>query len=127
MFDYDTFVGAVPLLVRAARMTVFVSCVCLSIGFVLAVAIASARLSPNRMLRRFGAVYVFFFRGVPLIVQLMLAYYFLTFIGINVPAMVAAMVAISLCEGAYMAEILRGGFRGIHKGNLVRTDERTGG
>src|SRR3546814_19262227 len=51
----------------------------------------------------------------------MLAYYFLPFIGINVPAMVAAIVAISLCEGAYLAEILRGGFLGIPKGQLEAT------
>src|SRR3546814_10120874 len=51
----------------------------------------------------------------------MLAYYFLPFIGINVPAMVAAIVAISLCEGAYLAEILCGGFLGIPKGQLEAT------
>lgn len=121
MFDLQTVFDSLPLLVQAARMTIFVSAIGLLVGFVLAVAVASACLSPSSGLRRAGNFYVFFFRGVPLIVQLMLAYYFLPFLGINVPPVVAAITAISLCEGAYLGEILRGGFLGIPRGQLEAT------
>lgn len=121
MFDFQTAFEAFPLLVQAARMTIFVSVVGLLAGFVIAVGVASACLSSAPAVRRVGNFYVFFFRGVPLIVQLMLAYYFLPFLGINVPPVVAAITAISLCEGAYLGEILRGGFLGIPRGQLEAT------
>lgn len=121
MLDFQTIFESFPMLMQAAQMTVFVSVVGLLIGFLIAVGIASACLSPVAIVRRIGRFYVFFFRGVPLIVQLMLAYYFLPTVGINVPPLVAAIVAISLCEGAYLGEILRGGFLGIPRGQLEAT------
>ena len=60
--------------------------------------------------------YVSFFRGVPLLVQLLLSYYCLPLMGINVPSSVAAVSTLALCTGAYLAEILRGGFLGIPPG-----------
>src|SRR5690606_40620569 len=71
-----------------------------------------------------GHLYTFLFRGVPLLVQLMLAYYFLPTLGINVSPLTAAIAAISLCEGAYLGEILRGGFMGIPRGQVERSEER---
>lgn len=121
MFDFQTMLESFPMLVQAAQMTIFVSAVGLLAGFVIAIGVASACLSPRKSLRRIGNFYVFFFRGVPLIVQLMLAYYFLPFIGIDVPPVVAAILAISLCEGAYLGEILRGGFMGIPRGQMEAT------
>jgi len=121
MFDLNAIADALPLLVKAAQMTLLVSVLGLVAGYVLAVGIATARLSPSPLLQRLGAVYVFIFRGVPLIVQLMMAYYFLPFVGINVPPIAASILAISLCEGAYLGEILRGGFMGIPKGQLEAT------
>lgn len=121
MLDFQTILESFPLLIQAAQMTVFVSGIGLLIGFVIAVGTASACLSQVAVVRRLGEFYVFFFRGVPLIVQLMLAYYFLPTLGINVPPLVAAITAISLCEGAYLGEILRGGFLGIPKGQIEAT------
>jgi polar amino acid transport system permease protein len=121
MLDFQTIFESFPMLIHAAQMTVFVSAVGLLIGFLIAIGVASACLSPVGIIRRIGNFYVFFFRGVPLIVQLMLAYYFLPTLGINVPPLVAAIVAISFCEGAYLGEILRGGFLGIPRGQLEAT------
>lgn len=121
MFELQTVYDSLPLLIQAAQMTLFVSAVGLLAGFVIAVAVACACLSHNPVVRRLGTFYVFFFRGIPLLVQLMLAYYFLPAIGINVPPLVAAITAISLCEGAYLGEILRGGFLGIPRGQLEAT------
>ncbi|MBV6273888.1 amino acid ABC transporter permease [Alcaligenaceae bacterium CGII-47] len=121
MFDLDAILQALPLLAQAAEMTILVSVMGLLIGFVIALTVASASLSRSRALRRLGNLYVFIFRGIPLLVQLMLAYYFLPTLGINVPPLVAAITAISLCEGAYLGEILRGGFLGIPHGQLEAT------
>jgi len=55
---------------------------------------------------------------VPLLVQLLLVYYLLPFVGIDVPPLVAAIMALALCAAAYFAEILRGGFLGVPNGQL---------
>lgn len=122
MFDFNVFMESMPLLVRAAEMTLFISAIGLALGFMLAIVIATACMSKNPVVYRLGRSYVFVFRGIPLLVQLMLVYYFLPLIGINVDPIVASILAISLCEGAYLGEILRGGFLGIPKGQIEATN-----
>lgn len=59
------------------------------------------------------------FRGIPLLVQLLFVYYFLPRVGLpNVSPLTAAIISLSLCAGAYIAEILRGGFLAIPGGQL---------
>jgi polar amino acid transport system permease protein len=118
MFSLHALLDALPYLIKAAQATVLISLVGLAAGFIIAIAVCSARLSKNLFVSKLGGAYVGFFRGVPLLVQLLLTYYFLPFIGINVPPLVAAAAAVSLCEAAYLAEILRGGFIGIAHGQL---------
>jgi len=110
MFSLAAFCDALPLLLRASVMTLVVSAAGLLIGFFVALLVCAARLSTKRAWRIAGTVYVRVFRGVPLLVQLLLVYYLLPFVGINAPPLVAAISAVSLCAAAYVAEILRGGF-----------------
>jgi polar amino acid transport system permease protein len=60
--------------------------------------------------------YVLLFQGTPLLMQLFLAYFGLALLGINVPAWVAAAVALTLYTSAYLAEIWRGCVDAIPKG-----------
>jgi polar amino acid transport system permease protein len=92
--------------------------VSLGLGFLIAVGICLLRLSLRPGPRRAGTLYVSFFRGVPLLEQLLLVFYLLPFIGIDVPPLVAAIASLALCTAAYMAEILRGGFLGVARGQL---------
>jgi polar amino acid transport system permease protein len=109
-------IHSLPLLFQAAMTTFVLSLVATAIGLVIAALVCALRLSKRRWLARAGAVYVSFFRGVPLLVQLLLIYYFLPFVGIDVPSLVAAVVGLSLCTAAYLAEILRGGLASISPG-----------
>ncbi|MFV0283665.1 MAG: amino acid ABC transporter permease [Castellaniella sp.] len=118
MFDAGSFTQTLPLILKASQMTIFVSVIGLVLGFIIAVLVVTLCLSPSPWLRRCGHLYTFLFRGVPLLVQLMLAYYFLPTLGINVSPLTAAIAAISFCEGAYLGEILRGGFLGIPRGQI---------
>ena len=118
MFSMPVFLQGLPLLLHAAIATVGISLTGLVIGFFVAIGVCSARLSAHRAARMFGGAYVFFFRGVPMLVQLLLVYYLLPFVGINVSPLVAAISAVSLCSASYIAEILRGGFLSIPPGQI---------
>ncbi|MFE0757693.1 amino acid ABC transporter permease [Inquilinus sp. NPDC058860] len=118
MFSTAVILKSLPLLVKGAGTTLWVSAASLGLGFLLAVGICLLQLSHRPGPRRAGTLYISFFRGVPLLVQLLLVFYLLPFIGIDVPPLVAAIAALALCTAAYMAEILRGGFLGVPGGQL---------
>ena len=110
MFSMTVFVQGIPLLLQAALATVGISLAGLVIGFFVAIGVCCGAALAAALVAPLGGAYVFFFRGVPMLVQLLLVYYLLPFAGINVPPLVAAISAVSLCSASYIAEILRGGF-----------------
>ena len=104
------------LVLIGAAMTIAVSAAAVILGFVLAAPVCAARLSPSWPARRAGGLYVSIFRGVPLLVQLLVVYYLLPFFGLDLPSFVAAAIALGVCTAAYQAENLRGGFLVIPAG-----------
>ncbi|MGE8175756.1 amino acid ABC transporter permease [Pseudomonas fluorescens] len=119
MFDWPLLLQNLPLLLDSLLVTLEISASALAIGFVIGVIVGSLRLSPLPLFRRLGGAYIFVFRGVPLLVQLLFIYYFLPRIGLpNVSPMAAAVLGLSLAAGAYIAEIMRGGFLAIPGGQL---------
>jgi polar amino acid transport system permease protein len=104
------------LLALSAGVTAVISALAIAFGLAISVPVAAASLARHRLLRRLGRSYISFFRGVPLLVQLMLLYYLLPGIGINLPNTVTAVVGLALCTAAYQAENLRGGFLNVAPG-----------
>ena len=74
------------------------------------------RLSNNPIIQGTATVYIEFFRGTSLLVQLFWVYYVLPFFGISLEAFTAGVVALGLNFGAYGAEIVRGGILAVPKG-----------
>ncbi len=103
-------------LTQAAGVTVAISLAGIGIGFVIGALVCVARLSRRRWLKRFGGAYVSVFRGVPLLVQLLFIYYVLAEVGLDVPAIVAAVGGLALSSAAYQAEILRGSLTAVPRG-----------
>lgn len=98
-----------PALLRGAGNTILVSLAGIAIGFSLGALIAAAATARSAGARLFARIYVSFFRGVPLLVQLLLSYYALPFLGLHLSPWVAAVGTLGLCCAAYAGEILRGG------------------
>ncbi len=73
------------------------------------------RLSKNRLVSLIASTYVEIVRGIPLIVQLFYFYYALAKF-LHLEGMVAAVIAMSICYGAYMGEVFRAGIDSIDKG-----------
>lgn len=115
-FSVQTFLGAFGPLAWAARHTLLVSGLGIALGLVIGVAICAMRLSGSAVAQRFAAGWVSFLRGVPLLVQLLLMFYLLPVIGIDVPPLVAAVVTVGICASAYISEIWRGAIGALPRG-----------
>ena len=110
------------LMLKAAGNTILLSTISIAIGLMLGLVICAGKLSPKAAFRWPATIFISFFRGVPLLVQLLLIYNLLPVMGIMVPSVVAAVVGLSLCTAAYQAENLRGGFNSVPRGLLEAAD-----
>jgi len=110
------------LLVKAAGTTAAVSAVSILAGIALGIAVCGAALSRDLVLSAPARLYISFFRGVPLLVLLLLIYHLLPVIGINVSSVTAAILGLTLCTAAYQAENLRGGFLMVPTGLIEAAD-----
>jgi polar amino acid transport system permease protein len=85
-------------------------------GLVLGMGIALMRMSPNPALTGFARFYVWFFRGTPLLIQLVVIYTGLPQLGIKFGVITSALIGLILNEAAYLAEIVRSGFLAVPAG-----------
>ena len=106
-FSFDVILHNLPFLIGAAKWTVLISLAAMAISIVLGVFVCAARISKNPILRNAATFYISFFRGVPLLVQLLMFFYMLPHIGLDLPAILAAILSVGLCSAAYTAEIHR--------------------
>ena len=101
---------------QGAALTLFLCLTSIAASTAIALAAALARLSGNGAAFGVATFYTSFFRGTPLLLQIMLLYLGLPQLGIVISAIPAGIIALSLCYGAYMAEIFRAGILAIPKG-----------
>lgn len=125
-----------PRILEAIANTMWLATLCTFFALILGVVVALMRISRNRVLSGIAAGYVFFFRGTPMLVQLLLWYnavpiaFDRVIIGIpgtsldlvNMPTtefvtpFVAALFGLTLAETAYMSEVIRSGMLGVDRG-----------
>lgn len=98
---------------RTFQVTVISILIALFIGLLTGL----GRISRNTVINRIATVYVEVIRGIPLLVQLFYIYYALGAF-VQVPRLLAAIIAMSVCYGAYMGEIFRAGISSIPKGQM---------
>ena len=118
------------LLLVAALMTLAVTATALAIGAVLGAVIAFAKLSGSLVLKTLGNIYTTVFRGVPELLIIYLIYFggssAVTSIGkwlgyegfLGLPSFAAGALAVGIISGAYQAEVFRGAYLAISKGEL---------
>jgi polar amino acid transport system permease protein len=85
-------------------------------GLILGMGLALLRMSANRALSGFAKFYIWFFRGTPLLIQLVVIYSGLPQLGIKFNVITCALVGLILNETAYLAEIVRSGFMAVSAG-----------
>jgi polar amino acid transport system permease protein len=95
------------------QVTIFAILLALVIGLVAGL----GRISRIRIINKIATVYVEVVRGIPLLVQIFYIYYALGRI-VKVPDILSAIIAMAVCYGAYMAEIIRAGIQSIPPGQM---------
>ncbi len=113
--------------------TVSLTVITMVLGVAIGILFAMAMLSHDRFLKSFAAAYIWLFRGTPLLVQLIFWFnisalypqinigipggpYLFSFSGNSITPFMAAVLGLALHEGAYMAEIVRGGVQAVGRG-----------
>jgi polar amino acid transport system permease protein len=126
LFDHRILHGVV--------VTIELTVISMAIGILLGILLAIMRMSPNPLISGSSWLYIWFFRGTPLLVQLLFWNFIAalypridlgvpfgpSFIHVNantlIPGFVAAILGFGLNEGAYMAEIVRAGALSVSEG-----------
>lgn len=127
-------------ILRGLSVTLGLTVVAMIIGTVIGLLLAVARLSNDRLLSGLAGLYIWIFRGTPLLVQLLFWYNMSTLfpnIVLGIPfgptfaswptndvitPLTAAIAGLSLNEAAYMAEIIRGGLLSVDRGQYETAD-----
>ncbi|SIQ60403.1 amino acid ABC transporter membrane protein, PAAT family [Rhizobium sp. RU35A] len=123
-----------PVVMSGLTVSLGLTVVGMLLGIAFGLIIAIARMSNDRLARSFASLFIWFFRGTPLLVQLIFWYNMSTLfpqLSIAIPfgptlvswetnsvitPMTAAIVGLALNEAAYMAEIIRGGLLSVDRG-----------
>jgi polar amino acid transport system permease protein len=100
----------------AALNTLWISLAALLLGLSVGLLLAVCHETKFAPLRAIVLSYLWLFRGTPVLLQIVFAFNVLPSFGIVLPGYICAVLALGLNEGAYMAEIIRAGIRGIGVG-----------
>lgn len=104
---------------NGAKFTLLLAFFTVLFGVLLGLFLAMMRISKSKFLNLISTAYIEFIRGTPVLVQLYIIYYALpNLLGVNLPDLVAAVLALSINSSAYVAEIIRAGIQAIDKGQM---------
>jgi polar amino acid transport system permease protein len=110
---------SMPYLLQGIELTLQVTALGLAGGLILGLILAWMQLSRLSLLSAVARGYTVIFRGTPLILQMVFAYDALPHIGIKLPAVLAAGLALACNEAPFIAEMLRAGVLGVDRGQLL--------
>ncbi|MGA0564395.1 amino acid ABC transporter permease [Ancylobacter sp. VNQ12] len=118
MMSFDIVLGYIvsPAFFHGAVLTLLITVTALFFGVLAGLVIALLQETRMRPLQIFTLIYVWLFRGTPVLFQIIFIYNVLPTFGIRLSAFLSAVIALALNEGAYMAEILRSGLDAVKKG-----------
>lgn len=118
-FQWSAVLNAVPTLLNGAKFTLIITTGGLVFGFILGTIAGLMKLSSNPILKPVASAYIEAIRGTPFMVQVMFLYFGVPLaLGTRIPTLLAAIIALSMNAGAYIAEIVRGAVQSIDRGQI---------
>ena len=114
--EWDIVIASLSVLGQGAWVTIYLSLTAMLGAVILGLIVALIGIFKIRILQGMAKVYVSFFRGTPLLVQLLILYFGLTSFNITLDPFVAALIGLILHFGAYISEIFRAAILSISQG-----------
>lgn len=116
---WELFLDSFPkILLPGLTATIPLTIISFSLAMVIAVVVALVQFANVRGLKQIARFYIWVFRGTPLLVQLFVAFFGLSRVGIVLPPFPAAVIVFSLNEGAYCAETVRAALESVPSGQM---------
>ena len=112
------FANWLPDLLSGLKITVLASIVAILTSVVWGCVLASLRCLNLRVLSAVIRLYIVIFRNVPLLVVMFFLFYGLPLVGVDIPAVFCGVISITLNEGAFVAEIIRGSIKNMPRGEV---------
>lgn len=106
------------ILLAGIKVTIPLTIIGFSLAMVIALLMALFQYANVKVLKTVARLYIWIFRGTPLLVQLFLAYFGLPKLGIVMDAFPCAVMVFALNEGAYCAETMRSALEAVPKGQI---------
>ncbi len=117
IFNPEPYRDIFLVVIKGAPVTFQVTIIAILGAIVIGTLTGLGSVSKKRWVNMVSGVYVELIRGIPLLVQLIFIYYAMGRF-FRIQGMVAAVVALSICFGAYMGEIVRAGIQAIPRGQM---------
>ncbi len=116
MIDFQLIQESIPALLQGLLVTIEISTIGCIIGFSLGTFFAIIQTSNIPFLHYLVNIYVTFIRGTPMLIQILFTYYLLPQLGITLPTIWAAIIAIGLNSAAYISQVIKAGISSVSKG-----------
>lgn len=103
--------------------TIVIAILTVILGVIIGTILALMKISKNSLLKFIASAYIEFIRGTPLLVQISLVYFSVSFpkfilFGIEMNRFIPGVIAMAINSGAYVAEIIRAGILAVDKGQM---------
>jgi len=110
---------SLPYLLQGSFITAGIVVSAMLLGLILGILMAVGLVYGNKPIKFILGTYVWFFRGVPVLVLLFLFYFGLfTYLGLNFSAFLSVTIVLGMTTGAYQANIFRGAIQSLPKGQF---------
>lgn len=113
------FIESYPSLLYGLEFTLIIWVTCICFGSIFGLMLSLGRVYGNKIIYSICTWYIEFFRGTPMLIQILLIYLGLPDVGIVLRPLVAAITAAILNTAAYQAEYFRGSIQAVKSGQVI--------
>ncbi len=121
--DFSFLSEYYPYFISGTINTIIIAILTVLFGVILGTVLALLKISNSKILRAIASAYIEFIRGTPLLVQIYIIFYMISFpdftlFGLEMARFIPGVIALSINSAAYVAEIIRAGIQAVDKGQM---------
>ena len=114
----NIYLYSLPLLLKGALITAVIAVAGMIFGTLLGILLVLLRISNVRLFEGLVTLYVSFIRGTPFLIQILIVFYSLSVMGLDLSNTLTGIIAVGLNTAAFISEVFRSGLNAIPKGHI---------